>query len=117
MTENDNAVPAASFKKICILIMRGVYFRRRILMKFSTGMYVLWVVTFLWIAWTVYRMRKDRVFQKQIVTLKEGETFVGVIQRGRGQYVFIGNDLARYQENLTPEEIRVLREEFYKGYE
>jgi hypothetical protein len=86
-------------------------------MNFSTGMYVLWVVVFLWIAWMVYRMRKNWLLQQQIVTLKEGETFLGVIQRGRGQYVFIGNDLERYHESLTPEEIRLLRQEFYKGYE
>ena len=86
-------------------------------MNFSTGMCVFWAIAFLLIIWTVYRGNRHAFFPKQNVALKEGETFVGVIERRRGQYVFIGNDLERYQENLTPEEIRLLRQEFYKGYE
>jgi hypothetical protein len=43
--------------------------------------------------------------------LKEGETLVGVIQREHGQYVFIGTELERYQDTLTLEEIRLLRQE------
>ncbi len=51
------------------------------------------------------------------MTLKEGEALVGVIERKRGRYVFIGDDLERYQESLTPQEIKLLRQEFYKDYE
>jgi len=64
----------------------------------------------------MYVLNKQSAWQKQVVALKEGETFVGVIERRRGQYVFIGNDLGRYQASLTPQEIRILREEFDKGY-
>jgi hypothetical protein len=65
----------------------------------------------------MYRMRKNWGVPTQIVMLREGETLVGVIQRGQGQYVFIGTELERYEENLTPEEIRLLRQELHKGYE
>ena len=86
-------------------------------MDFTTGIHVFWAVICVWMAWTAYRVRKHRVSPTQIVMLKEGETLVGVIQRGHGQYVFVGTELERYQDNLTPEEIRVLRQELYKGYE
>ena len=45
------------------------------------------------------------------------QTLVGVVKRGHGQYVFVGTELERYQDNLTPEEIRLLKQELYKGYE
>jgi len=63
------------------------------------------------------RFDKNSPLQKQVVALKEGETFVGVIERGRGQYVLIGNDVGRYEENLTPHEISILRQALSKGYE
>jgi hypothetical protein len=92
-------------------------FQKEKLMNFSTGTYVFWVMTFLLIMWTVYRVHRSSFFRKQVVALKAGETFVGVVERRRGQYVFIGNDLARYQDDLTPEEMSLLKQEFYKGYE
>lgn len=78
---------------------------------------VILVVSFSWMVRSIYRFNKTLPFEEQVVALKEGETFVGVIERRRGQYVFIGNDWGRYEENLTPQEIRLLRQEFYKGYE
>jgi hypothetical protein len=86
-------------------------------MDFTTSIHVFWAVICVWMAWVAYRVRKTRVSPKQIVMLKEGETLVGVIQRGHGQYVFVGTELERYQDNLTPEEIRLLKQELYKGYE
>ena len=86
-------------------------------MDFTTSLYIFWAVVCIWMAWTAYRMRKDWVSPKQTVMLREGETLVGVIQRGHGQYVFIGTELARYQGTLTPTEIHLLRQELYKGYE
>ena len=86
-------------------------------MDFTTSMYIFWAVICLWMAWTAYKMRKDRVAPKQIVMLREGETLVGVIQREHGQCVFIGTELERYQDTLTLEEIRLLKQELYKGYE
>jgi len=78
---------------------------------------VILVVSFSWMVRSIYRFNKKLPCEEQVVALKEGETFVGVIERRRGQYVFIGNDLGRYEESLTPQEIRLLRQEFYKGYE
>jgi hypothetical protein len=86
-------------------------------MDFTTSMHIFWAVICVWIAWTAYRVRKHRVSPTQIVMLKEGETLVGVIHRRHGQYVFVGTELERYQDNLTPEEIRLLKQELYKGYE
>ena len=89
-------------------------------MSLSTLIYtylVIFVVASAWIIWSIYRYNKNLLIPEQVVTLKEGETFVGVIERGRGQYVFIGNDLGRYEESLTPQEIRILKQEFYNGYE
>ncbi|SRR5260370_24726265 len=69
------------------------------------------------IGWNIYRFKKNGLFPERSMTLKEGEALVGVIERKRGRYVFIGDDLERYQESLTPQEIKLLRQEFYKDYE
>ena len=78
---------------------------------------VYFLVVFSGIVWRIYRLNKNAPFQEQVVALKEGETFVGVIERRRGRYVFIGDNVGRYEESLTPEEISLLRQEFDKGYE
>ena len=78
---------------------------------------VYFLVVFSGIVWRMYRLNKNAPLQEQVVALKEGETFVGVIERRRGRYVFIGDNVGRYEESLTPEEIRLLRQELYKDYE
>ena len=78
---------------------------------------VYFLVVFSGIVWSIYRLNKHAPLQEQVVALKEGETFVGVIERRRGQYVFIGDNVGRYEESLTPEEIRLLRQDFDKNYE
>ena len=86
-------------------------------MDFTTSMHIFWAVICVWMAWVAYRVRKNWVSPTRIVMLKEGETLVGVIQRGHGQYMFVGTELERYQDTLTLEEIRLLKQELYKGYE
>ena len=82
------------------------------------GVYlVVLVVLFAWMVRSIYRFNTNAPLQKQGVALKAGETFVGVIERRRGQYVLIGNDVGRYEEHLTPQEISILRQELSKGYE
>jgi len=78
---------------------------------------VYFLVVFSGIVWSMYKLNKKAPWQEQVVALKEGESFVGVMERRRGQYVFIGDNVGRYEESLTPEEIRLLRQEFDKGYE
>ncbi len=86
-------------------------------MDFRILLCVYFLVVFSGIVWRMYRLNKNAPLQEQVVALKEGETFVGVIERRRGRYVFIGDNVGRYEESLTPEEIRLLRQELYKDYE
>ncbi len=86
-------------------------------MDFRLILCVYFLVVFSGIVWRMYRLNKKAPWQEQVVALKEGETFVGVMERRRGQYVFIGDNVGRYEESLTPEEISLLRQEFDKGYE
>jgi hypothetical protein len=45
------------------------------------GVYlVVLVVLFAWMVRRIYRFNKNSPLQKQVVALKEGETFVGVIE-------------------------------------
>ena len=82
------------------------------------GVYlVVLVVLFAWMVRRIDKFHKNVLFQKQVVALKEGETFVGVMERRRGQYILIGNDWGRYEEHLTPHEISILRQELSQGYE
>jgi hypothetical protein len=78
---------------------------------------VLFIIGFVWIVRSMYVLYTQSGGPQQVVALTEGETFVGVIERRRGQYVFIVNDWGRYQASLTPQEIQILRAEFYQGYE
>ena len=86
-------------------------------MDFINGVGIYLLALFLLVVLHVEKFKKIARSSEQVVTLKEGETFVGVIERKRGQYVFIGDDLQRYQGSLTPEEMKLIKEEFYKGYE
>jgi len=97
--------------------MRNVCLRRRNPVDFRLILCVYFLVVFSGIVWRMYRLNKKAPWQEQVVALKEGETFVGVIERRRGRYVFIGDNVGRYEESLTPEEIRLLRQELYKDYE
>ena len=47
---------------------------------------------------------------KQVVTLKAGETFLGVIDRGKSDYLFIGDAPGRVYRNITAEEIKLLKQ-------
>jgi hypothetical protein len=51
----------------------------------------------IWALWAytlgANRRRKQSVrVQNEVITLREGETFVGVIERAKGQYTFIVHD-------------------------
>ena len=78
---------------------------------------VVFVIVFAWMGRRMNTFHKNVLLQTQVVALKEGETFVGVMERRRGQYILIGNDWGRYEEHLTPHEISILRQALYKGYE
>jgi|RhiMethySRZTD1v2_1073278.scaffolds.fasta_scaffold406726_2 hypothetical protein len=75
------------------------------------------LVVFLLVVLYVEKFKKIPRSSEQSMTLKAGETFLGVIERRRGRYIFIGHDWQRYEESLTLEEMRLIKEEFYKGYE
>lgn len=52
----------------------------------------------IWALWAytlgTQRRRKQPVrMQNEVITLREGETFVGVIEREKGQYTFIVQDM------------------------
>ena len=52
----------------------------------------------IWALWAYMlgakRRRKQLVrMQNEVITLREGETFVGVIERNKGQYTFIVHDV------------------------
>ena len=82
------------------------------------GVYlVVLVILFAWMVRRINKFNKNLLLQKQVVALKEGETFVGVLERRRGQYILIGNDMRRYEKHLTPHEISLLRQELSQGYE
>src|SRR5256885_2214716 len=87
--------------------------RRRTPMNPSTILgisLVVWVVWFAWMVRSIDRLNNHAPLQKQVVALKAGETFVGVMERRRGQYVWSGNDWGRYEEHFTPHEISLLRQ-------
>ena len=78
------------------------------------------VVLVVWLAWMVRRIARFNThapLPQQVLALQEGETFVGVIERRRGQYVWIGNEVGRYEAHLTPHEISLLRQALSQGYE
>ena len=82
------------------------------------GVYlVVLVVLFAWMVRRIDRFNKNSPLQKQVVALQEGETFVGVMEQRRGQYIWIGNDMRRYEEHLTRHEISLLRQALSQGYE
>jgi nitric oxide reductase large subunit len=61
---------------------------------------VLLVVLVVWFARIMrgmYRFNTNAPLPQQVVALQEGETFVGVMERRRGQYVWIGNEVGRYE--------------------
>ena len=78
---------------------------------------IYFLVIFLVASWHVEKSEKIFRSSEESMTLKEGETLVGVIERRRGRYIFIGHDWQRYEERLTLEEMRLIKDEFYKGYE
>ena len=86
-------------------------------MEFINPIGIYLIVVFLLVVLHVDKFKKISCSSEQNIALKEGETFLGVIERRRGQYVFIGHDWQRYQESLTLEEMKLIKEEFYKGYE
>jgi hypothetical protein len=45
-----------------------------------------------------------------VLTLKAGETFLGVIDRGQRDCVFIGDAPGRTYRNLTPEDVKLLQQ-------
>jgi hypothetical protein len=47
---------------------------------------------------------------KQVLTLKAGETFLGVIDRGQRGALFIGNAPGREYRNLTAEDVKLLKQ-------
>lgn len=54
-------------------------------------------VVLIWALWAytlgTHRRRKQSVgMQNEVIALREGETFVGVIERDKGQYTFIVHD-------------------------
>jgi hypothetical protein len=97
--------------------MRGIYQRRRTLMEFINPIGIYFLVVFLLVVLHIEKFKKISRSSEQDMGLKEGETLVGVIERGRREYIFIGLDMQRYQGKLTQEEMRLIQEEFYKGYE
>jgi hypothetical protein len=93
--------------------MRGVYVRRRNSMDFGAGLGFCLAVLFVWIVSAVYKFTTNAGLAERVITLQAGETFVGVIERGRRRYIFIGHDWRKYQEHLSPDEIRLLKQEWY----
>jgi hypothetical protein len=47
---------------------------------------------------------------EQVVTLKAGETFLGVIDRGKRDCLFIGDAPGRIYRHLTAEDIKLLKQ-------
>jgi hypothetical protein len=86
-------------------------------MEFINPIGIYLIVVFLLVVLHVEKFKKISRSSEQSIALKAGETFLGVIERRRGQYVFIGHEWQRYQESLTLEEMKLIKEEFYKGYE
>jgi len=59
----------------------------------------------IWALWAytlgANRRRKQSVrMQNEVITLREGETFVGVIERHKGQYTFIVHDVTDSTNDL-----------------
>ena len=46
----------------------------------------------------------------QVLTLKAGETFVGVMDRGKSDYLFIGDAPGRVYSQITAEEVKLLKQ-------
>lgn len=70
-------MPADTVMSLCIVVLPAVL------------IWALWAYTL-----GANRRRKQSVrTQNEIITLKEGETFVGVIERDKGQYTFIVHDV------------------------
>jgi hypothetical protein len=57
-----------------------------------------------------YQYAKMRGYE-QVVTLREGETFLGVLDRGKRDCLFIGDAPGRIYRNLTAEDVRLLKHE------
>jgi hypothetical protein len=47
--------------------------------------------------------------EEQVVTLNAGETFLGVLDRRKGNYVFVGTNPQRAYADITPEEVTLLK--------
>jgi hypothetical protein len=47
---------------------------------------------------------------EQVVTLKAGETFLGVLDRGKRDSLFIGDAPGRSYRNITAEEVKLLKQ-------
>jgi hypothetical protein len=47
---------------------------------------------------------------KQVLTLKAGETFLGVMDRGKSGSLFIGDAPGRVYRNITAEEAKLLKQ-------
>ena len=89
-------------------------------MYLSTLIGVALVVLVVWLVWmmrSISRFNNNALLPQQVVALQEGETFVGVIERRRGQNVWIGNEVGRYEAHLTPHEISLLRQALSQGYD
>ena len=52
----------------------------------------------------------NKRWHEQVVTLKAGETFLGVMDRGKRDCVFIGDAPGRAYRNITAEEVKLLKQ-------
>ena len=52
---------------------------------------------------------------KQVLTLKAGETFLGVLDRGKSDSLFIGDAPGRAYRNITAEEVKLLKQVLESG--
>jgi hypothetical protein len=58
----------------------------------------------------VFQLWVEREPRHQVMTLKAGETLLGVLDRGRGHYIFVGNDPRRSYAEITPDEVKLLKQ-------